>query len=468
MLITLLYMLSIAAAVHAIFNARSSQGSTAWAISLVTFPVLAFPLYLVFGRRKFHGYVSARRAVDSQHLDLVSQLRAAHAPFVSDLPGQHADLRALERLVQIPFVNGNRARLLVDGEATFGAIFEGIAEARSYLLVQFYIVNDDELGRDLQRRLIAKAKEGVKVLFLYDEIGSHSLPRSYIEECRAAGIDMRSFHTAKGKRLRIQINFRNHRKVVVVDGRIAFVGGLNVGDEYMGRDPKVGPWRDTHLRVEGPAAMAVQLAFMEDWHWAAGEEPDGLEWDPQACEGGDLDMLALPSGPGDDLETCGLMFLHAINSANQRIWIATPYFVPNSEAVAALQLAALRGVDVRILLPMNPDNLLVHLASFSYIKRVGKTGVKFFRYREGFMHQKVLLVDENAAAVGTANMDNRSFRLNFEIMMMGVGSGFAGEVEAMFLRDFERSDLADPYEIDKRNLAFQFGSRFARLLSPVL
>ena len=467
-LLVLLELASIAAAVHAIFNARSSQGSTAWAISLVTFPFVAFPLYLVFGRRKFHGYVNARRAVDRQHEDLISQLRETGAPFLSELPDQYGELRALERLVQIPFVKGNCTRLLIDGEETFGAIFEGIDQATRYLLVQFYIVHDDALGRELKRRLIERARAGVRVFFLYDEIGSNALPRSYIDECRQAGIHMRSFHTTKGKRNRFQINFRNHRKIVVVDGRVSFVGGLNVGDEYMGLDEKVGAWRDTHLRVEGPASTAVQLAFLEDWHWASGEEPDGLEWEPRPCEGGDRDVLVLPGGPGDDLETCGLMFLHAINSARRRIWIASPYYVPNSEVVAALQLAALRGVDVRILLPLHPDNHLVHLASFSFIQRVGKTGVKFFRYREGFMHQKVVLIDENAAAVGTANLDNRSFRLNFEIMMLVVNADFAAEVETMFLRDFERSDLADPNEIDQRNLIFQFGSRFARLLSPVL
>ena len=304
----------------------------------------------------------------------------------------------------------------------FRVFFAGIQAANDYVLVQFYIVRDDDIGRELKARLIEKAADGVKVYFLYDEIGSLGLPRSYTQELSSGGVRILPFHSRKGSGNRFQLNFRNHRKTVIVDGRVAWIGGHNVGDEYLGRSEEFGYWRDTHVRVEGPAVIGAQLAFVEDWRWAADETLSELTWRPHVPADGVAHAVVIASGPADAMETASLMYTQAINTATRRIWIASPYFVPDDAIVQALQLAALRGVHVRILIPENSDSLLVKLAAYSYFDEVSIAGVEFFRYQRGFLHQKVTLVDNNVAFVGTANFDNRSFRLNFEITTLVVDS----------------------------------------------
>ena len=462
----LLEAAGIGTALHAVFHARSAQGATAWAVSLIGMPMVGLPLYLVLGRSKFAGYVDARRHSDTAHHWIAERARTVCDTFRSDLPDVGGRLAFLERIAHLPFTYGNRVELLVDGDAGFAALFKGIGEAQHYILIQFCIVRHDDLGRQLKDALIRKARQGVDVYFLYDPVGSHRLARSYVNECRAAGIRMEPFR--KGIVNPFQLNFRNHRKVMVVDGDLAFVGGLNVGVEYLGKKPGVGAWRDTHVEVEGPSADALQLIFAEDWHWATGETIDGLEWETREARGGDADVLVLPSGPADDYETCNLMFVHAIHSAEKRFWIASPYFVPNAEIVSALQVAGLRGVDVRILLPKNPDHLLVYLASFYFMKATGPKGIRFFRYTDGFMHQKAFLIDDFGVGVGTANLDNRSFRLNFEITLLAVNHRLAAATEAMFENDFARATEVESNEIDKRSAAFKLGAAGARLLAPIL
>ena len=459
-------ILGVLSAVHAVMSTRTSQGAIAWSVCLVTFPYVAVPAYWVFGRSKFKGYVTARQEGNLEIQDVARHAAERVSPYIVPLGDENGAALAAARLANIPLLRGNRAELLVDGDATFASIFEGIEAAQEYVLVQFYIVKDDELGRELQSRLVAKAQQGVRVYFLYDEVGSHKLPKRYMEELRAAGAEIVDFHTRKGPRNRFQLNFRNHRKIVVVDGHTTWIGGHNVGDEYLGKDPKLSPWRDTHVKIEGPAALAAQVSFLEDWHWAT-EKVLEVNWEPQAADG-DVSVLLVPSGPADSLETAGLMFVHAINSAIDRIWIASPYFVPDESVVHALQLAGLRGVDVRILIPDNPDHYLVYLAAFSYFEEAGHTGVKFYRYLDGFMHQKTTLIDDQVAAIGTANMDIRSFRLNFEITALTVDSTFQTDVEQMFLDDFARS--REMVEADYRDKSwwFKLRVRIARLFAPIL
>jgi cardiolipin synthase len=306
----------------------------------------------------------------------------------------------------------------------------------------------------------------VRVYFLYDEVGSHDLSKEYKDDLRAAGAEIRDFHSRKGSGNRFQINFRNHRKIVVVDGKEAWIGGHNVGDEYMGRDPKFGNWRDTHVRIQGPATLAAQLSFVEDWHWATEQVPE-LTWKPQPAPDSDARVLVIPTGPADEMETAQLMFIHAINSARERLWIASPYFVPDEGVIAALQLAGLRGVDARILIPDTPDHLLVYLAAFSYFDDVKAAGVKFYRYTDGFLHQKAMLIDDASASVGTANFDNRSFRLNFEITATIADSAFISEVEQMFEDDFARSRQMEPGELDRKSFWFKLGVKLARLTAPI-
>jgi cardiolipin synthase len=465
--VAVFHAMGLASSVHAVMSTRTSQGAIAWAVTLNTFPYLAVPAYWVFGRSKFQGYVVARRNTDVRN-DAIEQKAIENlAPYRVPEVDRAEAVSAAEGLANMPVLKGNSVELLIDGDATFRSILQGIDAATDYVLVQFYIVHDDGLGRALKDHLIAKAKQGLRVYFLYDEIGSHALPKHYKQELRDAGVDIREFNTRKGRRNRFQLNFRNHRKIVVTDGRVAWVGGHNVGDEYLGKDPKFGHWRDTHVRIEGPAVLKAQISFMEDWYWATDTFPE-VSWDVRpAPDGSDARVLIIPTGPADQLETCNLMFVHAINSATERIWIASPYFVPEHSVIVALQLAGLRGVDVRILIPDNPDHLSVYLAAYSYFDEAGQTGAKFYRYQDGFLHEKAMLVDDQVATIGTANFDNRSFRLNFEITAAIADPTFVGEVERMFEADFARSRLMQPGEYDRKPWYFRLGVRLARLTSPI-
>lgn len=460
------HALGLVSSMHAVMRTRTSQGTIAWLFSLNTIPEITVPLYWIFGRNRFQGYVTAHKVAGEVPKKFFKDLTKQLAPFGMTTSESKDSTHAAERLADFPILRGNTVELLIDGEATFDSILEGIDSADEFILVQFFIVRDDELGRRFKSHLIDSAKRGVRVYFLYDEIGSHKLPNRYCSELREAGIEVYAFHTRKGPRNRFQVNFRNHRKIVVVDGHTCWVGGLNIGDEYLGKDRHFGHWRDTHIRIEGPATIGAQLSFVTDWNWAAGEVPD-LTWKPKPADNDDVPVLMIPSGPADDLETAALMFLHAINSANERIWIATPYFVPDEAMISALQLAGLRGVDVRILIPDKPDHWLVFLAAYSYFEEASRTGAKFYRYKDGFMHQKVLLFDNRAACVGSANFDNRSFRLNFEITAVVVDDSFVEKVEAMLLDDFSKSVLVEADEFSKQPYLFRLAVRLARLTAPI-
>jgi len=465
--VPLVELLGILAAVHAVMNARTSQGAIAWAISLVTFPWLSLILYAILGRNKFKGYVLLRNTKDQAIHHFMDDIQKEAVSGNLTRQNLSPSEVSLTRLADMPIARYNKSYLLVDGEQTFRSIFEGIDSAQRYILIQFFIVKDDELGRKLQAKLIAKAKEKVRVYFLYDEVGSHKLPPSYLRDMQTAGIVTSAFHTTQGRTNRFQLNFRNHRKIVVIDGKIAYVGGHNVGNEYLGRSPAFGAWRDTHVKIEGPVVQAIQFCFVEDWHWAAGEIPE-LQWHPRKAADGREDILMVASGPADPLETCGLMFVQAINDARQRIWIASPYFVPDLQILSALKLAALRGVDVRIMLPEKADHRTVYLASFSYYQNALPNGIKIYRYTAGFMHQKVFLIDSACAAVGTANLDNRSFRLNFEITILNYDAEFVKEVAEMLADDFEHCRPVTLEDYTGKSFFFKLAVRSARLLAPIL
>lgn len=466
-LVATVYLTGWISAIHAIHRTRTSQGAIAWAMALFTLPFLALPLYWVFGRTKYHGYIKARKRGEHSIQKLVEQVEPGIPLVQYELPEERSDLLALENLVHVPFLRGNRSRLLVDGDETFEAIFEAMDAAQDYILTQFYIVRDDGLGRRFRDKLIERAKAGVRCFFLYDEFGSHGIDSDYLESLKAAKVRVSPFSSTRGRHNRFQVNFRNHRKVVVIDGKQALVGGHNIGDEYLGLDPKLTPWRDTHVQLEGPASLAVQLSYLEDWYWATHENPD-WNWTPQVVEDGEENILVLPTGPSDRFETCSYYFSEMARIAKTRLWIASPYLVLDSTVASALQLAALRGVDVRIILPRTHDQFLSWMASFTYLEPLLEAGVKLLRYRKGFLHQKVLLVDQDVSAVGTANLDNRSFRLNFELTLLHLSPRFAKEVETMLQRDMEASDPIVIGDLDSRGFFFKIGVSIARLWAPVL
>ncbi|WP_347902832.1 cardiolipin synthase [Pseudomonas purpurea] len=468
-LIALIHSLGTIAAIHAVLTVRTAQGSIAWALSLVFIPYLTLIPYLVFGRSTFDAYIKARRQANEEMRKAIADLN--WRPWVEEALTARASraygaLRAMPKLGLMPCLANNEVRLLINGQATFESIFDAIRSAREAVLVQFFIIHDDQLGRRLQTLLMEKAAEGVAVYLLYDRIGSHTLPHSYVQPLLDTGVQVKAFATRSGWLNRFQVNFRNHRKIVVVDGVIGFVGGHNVGDEYMGAKQPLSPWRDTHVHIRGPVVACLQESFAEDWFWAARELPPLILPDTFPEDGVLCQLLA--SGPADPYETCSLFFVEAIHAAEERVWITSPYFIPDEAVFAALRLAVLRGVDVRILLPSRPDHRIVYAASSLYAFEAVRAGVRVFRYQPGFLHQKVVLIDSEITAIGSANLDNRSFRLNFEVMLLTVDSDFAAEVEHMLNDDFALAREIAKEESQQTHRLQQLGMRVARLISPIL
>ena len=459
------YVFGFLHVLHALMNARTSQGAIAWVLALLLIPFAAIPMYWLLGRTRFSGYVRGRRAGDLRLRELADAMHSRLRHFAIDIPEDDAFERAAETLGGLPFTRGNELELLIDGKETFDRLFSAIAATEDYLCVNFFIVKNDVIGRRFQQALIERARAGVRVMFLFDEIGSHKLPAAYLRELRGAGVECRSFGVNRHWWSRLQLNFRNHRKIVVCDGKIAFLGGLNVGDEYLGMVRRFGPWRDTHLQVKGPMVQAIQLVFLEDWFWATAQVPE-LRWTTHP-ETADQVGAIIPTGPADPVDSWQLIVAEAANTSRRKLWIASPYFVPDEGVLTALQAAAIRGVDVRVLIPERADHLLVWLSAFSYYEQSLPYGIRIFRYHRGFLHQKVMLIDERLAAVGTANLDNRSFRLNFEISAFCADAGFVDEVEHMLSVDFTHAREARLEDFTQRPFLFRAACRAARLLAPV-
>lgn len=462
-----LRVIGVFSAVDAIMSPRTSQGAIAWSLGLVGVPVVAVPAYWLFGRSKFEGYLEARRENQDEFEALVDEIRSNIDSSIFEFETRAPNYDAIKGLSTARLTRGNKVELLIDGEATFDSIIKGIGAAKDYVLVQFYIVHDDGLGRRLLDAVVERALAGVDVVFLYDEVGSSGLTAEYKDTLRAAGIKVSSFNTTQGVRNKLQLNFRNHRKIVVVDGRTAWVGGHNVGDEYLGLDPEFSPWRDTHVRLDGPVALHAQAIITADWYWAQREWLD-LNWVPQPVPDSDVKAMLFATGPADPLETAGMFFVHALNAAQDRIWITAPYFVPDDAIVKALMLATLRGVDVRILVPAEGDSVPVQMAAYYYMELLADSRVKFCEWGPGFMHQKVMLVDKMTSVVGTHNFDNRSFRLNFEVAAIIYDEPFHNKVEAMFLDDFDKCAPVDPTTFKDKPWYWRFGVQLSRLLSPIL
>ena len=469
----LFQILGLISSVHAVLSTRTSQGAIAWIVSLNTFPLLAVPAYWVLGSSKFDGYINAWQDQSLGAEEKIKQIAPVLEPYKVELTKELPEYEAVKNLTQAAFLKANRVKLLVDGEATYADIMQGVGRAKQYILFQFYIFRADVVGNKFKQLLIKNAQQGLAVYVMYDGLGSASLEQEWLDELRDAGVKVASFNTRKGRGNRFQINFRNHRKNVVVDGETAWIGGLNVGADYIGQDPTLSPWRDTHMRIEGPSALQAQIAFLSDWRYADGSILDGLSWQPQpaaklAANNGDKAVLVLASGPADDQETASLFFTNAINTARQRIWIATPYFIPDDATMVALRLALLKKLDVRIITPELNDNWFVRHASNTYLSELSELGAKIYFYQNGFMHQKVMMIDDHISMIGTVNFDNRSFRLNFEITSVVADKAFAAEVETMLQTDIENSRQVVEYQLELEPPWERLKAHGSALLAPVL
>ncbi|MGC1547983.1 MAG: cardiolipin synthase [Rhodanobacter sp.] len=455
----LLHIAGIAAAMHAVMYTRTPQGAFAWVLGLVLLPYATLLPYLYLGRSRFHGYVGKHR-LHREHLELTR----AGADTGDGMAAECARFAALTTMLDTPFHSGQKLQLLIDGDATFEAILTAIAQAEHCVLVQFFIFHDDGLGRRMQQVLLERAAAGVEICVLYDGVGSHELPSHYVDTLRAGGVAIHPFATQQRSN-RFQLNFRNHRKIVVIDGWRGFVGGLNVGDEYLGLKPPLAPWRDTHMELQGPAVADLQRSFAEDWHWVTGALPPILM--PRPAEGTAHTLIAA-TGPADRQESCSLLFVGAINAAQQRLWITTPYFVPDQAVMSALRLAVFRGVDVRVLIPARPDHRTVFLASTLHAYDALRAGIRVFRFQPGFIHQKVMLIDDDATSIGSMNLDNRSFRLNFEVAALNVDRAFADAVDAMLRNDFSRAVELTEAEYREARWWRRLAMHVARLFDPIL
>lgn len=476
---TIVYFLGIFHALHAIMKVRLSQSAIAWSVFLLSMPWVGIPVYWIFGRRKFEGYTHRMRSVKNRYDRDRSDLVALFQPWrpVFSEPLRTLDQAAVQ-LGALPFSHGNEVDLLIDGEQTYASILEDIGSSKDYILFQTYILNDDKSGRKFLAALGNAAQRGIRVHVLYDEVGSNGLSGRFLRRAEKLGIVTSGFKSTKGRGNRFQINFRNHRKIIVIDGTVGFIGGLNIGDEHLGLDQSIGHWRDTHIRVSGPAVKGLQYSFLSDWYWAMDyvpatswnfeqQKPLGAEKANKQKTSGD-EVLILPNGPNDKVDVCSLFIGSLIDVARKRIWIASPYFVPDEPTLSALKIASLRGVEVRLIVPRKVDHLALRLCTLSYYEDLNHLGIKVYEYLPGFMHQKVILIDDLVAGVGTVNMDNRSFHLNFEVMAYVASQRFVTRVEAMLQNDFENSELADLAIFDKQKLPLRLLIRIARLFSAIL
>jgi cardiolipin synthase A/B len=472
-LLFLIHLLGIYNAVHVVMHGRTPQGAIAWSLSLIFLPYFAVPLYWIFGSRRFYQYFEVlKRSFEIQQQRL--------GPKEAEIQHEKGSFRepfdksqqVLEALARWPITTHNRCELLIDGEEIFNRMFHLIREAKQYLLLEFYIVRDDAIGRELKSELIRACRRGIRVYFLFDQVGSLHLPHAYQTELVEQGAFVEPFRTTKGRWLnRFRLNFRNHRKLVVADGTEAIVGGQNIGDEYLGRDRYFRKWRDTALLITGPGVLGVQKTFVQDWYWVTETLPR-LDWQlgkvQESVGGSGTDILTLATGPIGEKDEGELWLLELIQKARNSIWLATPYFVPTEAVMQALQLALLRGVEIRVLCPSFPDHILIYLAGQVFLHELVNSGAQVYRYKRGFMHQKVILVDQILTSIGTFNIDSRSMRLNFEISILSTDQELAARVRQMLEQDFAESDLMEVSSFRDAPDPLRFLCRVSRLFAPVL
>ena len=465
--------LAFYSAYHSLRFVRTSQAAVAWTIALVTIPFLTLPLYWVFARHRFEGYREAIREVGQRHRRSVAAVeRELTTERYARTTDQLSSLQQVADILDTPTSSAEQFKLLVNGREFFDAVFDAISGAEHYIYLHFYIIRDDKIGNRLAESLMEKANRGVKVRFLYDEVGCLRLSSAYLSRLSRAGVDVRAFNTRQGWVNRFQINFRNHRKLVVVDGRTAIVGGLNIGDEYVSDSNDRNGWRDTAAMVTGQVTRKVQAVFAGDYYWAAREDLPEANWATGTGDNGDQhveNVAVCATGPSDIRPRASMMFAAAASSARKRFWISSPYLVPDESSMIALHMAKARGLDVRVLIPAKVDHLGVYLAGFHYESELLDAGIAVYRYPGGFMHQKCVLVDDELAIIGSTNLDNRSLYLNFELMLAISDRRFVGEVGSMLESDFRAASPSN--NTDSRTKRWWFeraGTAVARLFSPVL
>ncbi|GGH32599.1 cardiolipin synthase [Paenibacillus segetis] len=471
-LISIFQTLTVVTIGFAIFMENRNPSSTvAWILVLALLPVVGLLFYFLLGQNYFKRRKFDKKAEeDRKSYEMIDHMGSKLPRDLSNFtPGQQRLLQMSQRTARTPFSMATRTRVLTNGEETFSSLLRELKMAEHHIHMEYYIYRADDIGREIQKTLIQKARAGVKVRFMYDAVGSIGMPKSFIKELEDAGVMVGIFGQVRFLALSSRVNYRNHRKIVVIDGNTGFIGGLNVGDEYLSRSKTYGFWRDTHMVVKGEAVRSLQIIFLQDWQYVTGEKIMDIEYlSPELEQGCSGAVQIIPSGPDNESRTLKNIFFSMITTAKKSVWIATPYFIPDEDILTALQVAGLAGLDVRILFPAKPDKWLPFLASHSYFPAMLESGVKIYEYEKGFLHSKLLIVDGEVATVGTANMDMRSFHLNFEVNALLVQSDSVAKVVKDFERDLISTKLIDIHSFKQKKMIVRLMESAARLFSPLL
>jgi cardiolipin synthase len=451
---------------------KDSTSAVAWCLLVILLPIFGAVFFVIFGYQHVNRPLKRKRRHKIRFGQTHVAALAPEMPAPAASPELDKSWEGMARLAgrfgAFPVTPGNQVDVYHDGRPAIAAMLEAMSAAKHHIHLEVFIFQPDTIGRQVLDLLTQKAREGVEVRLLYDAMGSHRLHRRFLRHLRAAGGQGSVFLPINLLRRRIQINMRNHRKLLVVDGQIGFTGGLNIGDEYLGKVARYGYWRDTHLRIQGPAVAGLQRVFIEDWDFASGEDLKGAGYYPKPLLGGPSTLQVIHSGPDHELNSIREVYFAAILRARRRLWIATPYFVPDAGLRNALSLAGYSGIDVRLLGQYHPDKWVPLFAGRYYWEEMLKAGVKVYQYTRGMMHAKVILVDGEWATVGSANLDNRSLYLNFEANCLIYSRDIVAALEETYLEDLTHSIRLKPQVYSERPLAGRIVENACRLLSPIL
>ena len=480
LIIELLYLVVlIMVCVRIIYDTNSTVKTLAYLLLTIFLPLFGMFFYFSFGINYRKNELYSKKIINDDNIwkqvkeDISTYSAQTYFNIVEpDRPNkQLAKYLTNEMSALTP---GNTARLLINGEEKFPEVLKALEEAKDHIHIEYYIYENDTIGQTIEEILIRKAKQGVTVRFIYDDFGSRGIRKNIAMRLRNAGVETYPFYKISFLRMVNHLNYRNHRKIIVIDGKKAFVGGINVSDKYINGPGSANKlfWRDTHLMLEGPGVYYLQYLFICDWNFCSGKALENIKhYFPNEYRNnppGDKIIQIAASGPDSVNPTILYSLLYAIYQAEEEILITTPYFIPDQSLMDALMVAALGGVSVQLLVPEKSDSRLVQLAACSYYADLLSAGVKIFFYQDGFVHAKTLVVDKKIAVIGTANMDLRSFDLNFEVNAIIYDDELATSLANVFNSDIKDAILLDRDAWSNRSVSRKFLEKTARLVSPLL
>ena len=472
-ILKLLYIVTIAFMVILVIQQRGDPMKTiAWLLVVTFIPLLGIVMYFYFGKNYRKEKIFSRKELaDSKQIKMMSQYHPDTSYWQDKtITGKAHIMRMLYNSDKALLTEHNRVKILLNGGVTFENIIAELEKAVNHIHLEYYIIENDRIGNEIRRILIRKAQEGLEIRVIYDDIGCWSLSAEYIKSLKNAGVQVFPFMPVRFPYFTNKINYRNHRKIIVIDGKTGFVGGLNIADRYISGSEELGPWRDTHLKIEGEAVYSLQSVFLLDWYFVSKSNIyDQDRYFPSVDDVADrLLVQIVASGPDSDWASIMQTYFSAIATAQSYIYISTPYFLPNESILTALRTAALSGVDVRMLLPENSDSKLIRWSSFSYIGQLLDAGIKVYLYRKGFTHSKLMIVDDAFCSIGTANMDIRSFGQNFEINALIYDKDLTLSMRNIFMNDIRDLQHININEWENRSRFVVFRESIARLFTPLL